>query len=603
MTDRDWKSDYFKQLAAQEQETARWSEVDSLLRRTASRLALATEGLSEELDQRGEALRRALKNSDDVAALQNEFDALSELLSRSDGRGTERRYLAGTDALAELIGRIKWPRSLRKNAQHLRKQLAKTRYPADVVQYVDEVNSLIENVRVECVPPQGGDKPGSKLAALLSRFAVASSPLLPAVRRLLRAVRGKLGLAGPAAEAVDRQLAQVDSLGQAALAQLADELSGLLTQPALSQPSGEPSSGVPPRLNEMLTLLLSQLSLPQSQHQDLADLKNRLQVPLLPGEWPEVLEDIAELVGQMRESVESEKRDLEKFLTQVMLSLQELDVTLQGTVTQHNEAQREGVALSEAFASGVRDITDSMAKVRDVDQLKKVVQARLELIREHMDSFRDSESHRHREQDEQMRLLMNRLHELETETETLRQRVREQRQRALRDPLTGIFNRLAYDERIEQEFLRWKRFRQPLSLMVWDIDHFKKINDQYGHKVGDRVLMAVAQTLAAQIREADFVARYGGEEFVIIATGTAGSDALKLAEKLRDKTSAKKFRYQDQDIPVTLSCGIAEFREGMTPDDVFSVADATLYEAKQAGRNCCRLATDGTGKAPMASVV
>ncbi len=590
MTERDWKSDYFKQLAAQEEQAKRWSEVDDVLRRTAARLALAMQGLSPELDLRSESLRRALKNNADVNALKYELDALSELLSDSERHGSDRRYLAGADALAELIGRITWPRTLRKQASLLRKQLRTSRYPADVRQYLVDLYALVDHVRVDYVAPEAAHSPRSLLTTLLNRIGFKPNALSPALGRLLRLVYERLARAGESDDALERQLEQVELLSTAALARLADQLTALLSETDFSAQNFDSSGWPGPRLSEMLTLLLSQLSLPQDQHRDLETLKQRLQSPVDAEEWPQVLEDIAELVGQMRETVESEKRDLENFLTQVMLSLQELDISLQSTVTQHDVAQREGDALSEAFALGVRDIADSMATVRDVEQLKSVVQKRLDLIRQHMDSFRSAEATRHREQDEQMRSLVNRLHELEAETETLRQRVREQRQRALRDPLTGIFNRLAYDERIEQEFLRWKRFRQPLTLMIWDIDHFKKINDRYGHKVGDRVLIAVAQTLASQIREADFVARYGGEEFVMIATGTAGGDAIRLAEKLREKTSAKTFRYQDQDIPVTLSCGIAEFREGMTPDDVFSIADATLYEAKQAGRNCCRLA-------------
>jgi diguanylate cyclase len=186
-----------------------------------------------------------------------------------------------------------------------------------------------------------------------------------------------------------------------------------------------------------------------------------------------------------------------------------------------------------------------------------------------------------------MRILNERLYHLEQESGRLRERVREQRNKALRDTLTGINNRLAYDERIEIEYSRWKRFKTPVAFMVWDVDSFKAINDTFGHHAGDKVLAAIAKLLVSQIRESDFLARYGGEEFVLIAPGANCEEALNLAEKLRRKVESSQFVHGDDVVPVTVSCGIAEFKEGYTMDQVFEAADNALYQAKVQGRNRC----------------
>jgi diguanylate cyclase len=158
---------------------------------------------------------------------------------------------------------------------------------------------------------------------------------------------------------------------------------------------------------------------------------------------------------------------------------------------------------------------------------------------------------------------------------------------AMIDALTGIPNRAAYDDRIDQEFKRWKRFARPVSILAWDIDRFKAINDAYGHKAGDKVLRVIGQHLARHVRDTDFVGRYGGEEFVMLLVGTAASEARVVAEKIRLEISQLAFHFHEHPVTVTASCGITSFVDTDTPDTVFDRADRALYKAKEAGRNCC----------------
>jgi two-component system cell cycle response regulator len=161
---------------------------------------------------------------------------------------------------------------------------------------------------------------------------------------------------------------------------------------------------------------------------------------------------------------------------------------------------------------------------------------------------------------------------------------------ALCDGLTGVFNRAYFDATIEQETARSLRSQKPLSLLLVDLDHFKKVNDTLGHQAGDRVLAEVAAVLREQSRLSDTVCRYGGEEFAIILPETPRAHAHLVAERIRRRISNLR-----GDVPVTVSIGIncAEKAEDLIPQSLFAGADAALYAAKRNGRNRCEVAERG----------
>ncbi len=154
------------------------------------------------------------------------------------------------------------------------------------------------------------------------------------------------------------------------------------------------------------------------------------------------------------------------------------------------------------------------------------------------------------------------------------------------DGLTGAANKRRLAEFLGREFLRARRHHRPLSVAILDIDHFKDINDTYGHLAGDRILRELAQRLLRRIRRDELLARYGGEEFVVVLPETTKQGALHLAEDLRRMVAVEPFEYSDASIPVTVSIGVAQLRPDMhEPDDLLEVADRCLYEAKRTGRN------------------
>jgi len=174
---------------------------------------------------------------------------------------------------------------------------------------------------------------------------------------------------------------------------------------------------------------------------------------------------------------------------------------------------------------------------------------------------------------------------MEQDSSQLKKQVRSAREEAYRDALTDVNNRRGFDIKMDQEFVRWQRYEYPMSLIMLDIDFFKKINDTYGHQAGDKVLAVVGRLLKNQTREIDIVGRYGGEEFIILLPETGRTSARGVAEKIRQSVEKKGFHSEGKRVPMTLSCGIASFEQGEKPGDVIKRADKALYEAKSNGRN------------------
>jgi len=168
-------------------------------------------------------------------------------------------------------------------------------------------------------------------------------------------------------------------------------------------------------------------------------------------------------------------------------------------------------------------------------------------------------------------------------------RAREMARRADTDALTGVLNRMGFNEAMSRELSRARRYQQALSVAILDIDHFKKVNDEFGHPVGDQVLVRTANLLSSCVRESDTVARWGGEEFAVIAPATTEQGAASLAEKLRSIMAATHLGPKEA---VTASFGVAELGPDDTVDTLLQRADAALYRAKQTGRNrVCRAGT------------
>lgn len=156
---------------------------------------------------------------------------------------------------------------------------------------------------------------------------------------------------------------------------------------------------------------------------------------------------------------------------------------------------------------------------------------------------------------------------------------------AMTDSMTGLYNRRHMMDVIDYEVVRQKRSATPLSLIIADIDHFKSINDRYGHETGDAVLIAVSQLIRNSIREQDSASRWGGEEFLLALPDTGLDQAILIAQRIRDMVAANPISVDRQTISTSMTLGVAAYQSGETASKAIARADALLYEGKKAGRN------------------
>ena len=199
----------------------------------------------------------------------------------------------------------------------------------------------------------------------------------------------------------------------------------------------------------------------------------------------------------------------------------------------------------------------------------------------HLMVFRDiTES---KQVEKRLRYVNDRLQGQLIEIGLLQSKLREQ---AIRDPLTNIFNRRYLDETLDRELSRAAREDYPVCVIMVDIDHFKRVNDTHGHEAGDLVLKAMAATLSHHCRRGDFACRYGGEEFVVVLPNITLETAYARAEDLRTSLNQLSVPYEEHNLSVTISMGIAGFPEnGQTRDTLLRAADQAMYAAKEAGRD------------------
>jgi len=295
---------------------------------------------------------------------------------------------------------------------------------------------------------------------------------------------------------------------------------------------------------------------------------------------------LAGLIDALPSQLQQEKDEVAQCLVTLGDRLHELFQQISQAAELEAVASSETAALDQSVAAEVHRLEANIDENQALGELGAHLHTRLEAITDQVHRYREQEQQRLAELRHQNDTLHDRVAGLENEVGRLRTGLSAQRQRIITDALTGLNNRFAYDERLTQELARWQRYQAPLSLLLCDIDHFKKVNDTLGHHAGDEVLKSVADLLASALRKADFIARYGGEEFVVLLSGVAPDRAAMVAEKLRQRVAGAVIDLGSTTLKVTVSCGYATLEKtGESSSTLFERADQALYRAKRGGRN------------------
>lgn len=349
--------------------------------------------------------------------------------------------------------------------------------------------------------------------------------------------------------------------------------------PATPEPS---YSSVATHIEETLLGLLDDLTLPEHHRPQAQAMRARLAKGL---NWYELLPILDDLAVLMLAISDGGQHEFEVYLKQLNERLESFQSNLQTASEGHADSRSVSRDMQSQLREQVDGLQSSVQGAADLSSLKQVLENRLEGLLGTMDQHQQQRDEREQEVAARLQGLASRVATMEQEAQVFRVHLEEQRQKALVDPLTALPNRAAWSERLEQEVGLWQKNRNELLLGMLDLDHFKRINDNYGHLAGDKVLKIIANELRKRLRPSDFIARFGGEEFVLLIPDTSMVEGLALMDKLRKAIEACPFHFKGEPVTITVSMGISAFRAGERSESVLKRADQALYRAKDEGRN------------------
>lgn len=336
------------------------------------------------------------------------------------------------------------------------------------------------------------------------------------------------------------------------------------------------------RVGELLEQLRRQVTLEPEADERAKYLQDHL---VTSDDWEELREGLSGVAELVIAALTRSQREFEGFLRRLDDRLQ----ALQQHFSEQQTAQTSRKTASRELEEEIReelDVFSRRAKASgSLEELKGSVAGHLSNVSRAVSLYREREAEREAVLTRQLKTMQEKLAAVEAHSEQMSEQLQQERSRAITDLLTGLPNRQAWEERLELEYNRWLRYGHPLSVVVLDIDHFKRVNDSYGHKAGDRVLQLVAGALRERFRNTDFIARYGGEEFVVLLPDTSLQNAALVLNDVREHIAKLPFHFRAEPVSVTFSAGVTQFADDEHLEEAFERADQALYKAKDAGRN------------------
>ena len=624
-----WKEKYLKSIEQQEKLERRWDARLDLLRRGLVRSTLAAEGSDKVVDACMKEMREVIRSDNMDAGLAGLIPRLEKAVLDSEQR-RETRMNQVSDALAALVGQLQGlplpsdiSRPLKKLAKKLDGGVAQSR---DLPPLLGELSGL-QGLALSALGKQADEaRPGFLQRLFGSReddpqgepvpMPVAEAPQavqasteapqrddVDALQPLSASAAEAIGLpepdlevSGPALiETIETSAAQPPQDDAPELgADVSEPLAEAQPAPTLEETFGEdgpyalpyavepPYSQVAAHIEKTLIGLLDDLSLPERHKAQALEMRERVARGL---NWYELIPVLDDLAVLMLAITDSGQHEFETYLQQLNERLEGFQSHLHEASAGHADNSFAARELDTQLREHVDGLQTSVQGAADVDSLKHILENRLEGLLVTMDEHKHERDRREQELAGRLQGLSERVANMEHEALGYREHLEEQRQKALLDPLTGLPNRAAWSERVEREMVEWQENGGHLAMAILDLDHFKRINDSYGHLAGDKVLKIVADQLRKRLQGRDFIARFGGEEFVLLLPQRSPAAAAQVAEVMRATVEACPFHFKGERVVITTSIGLAAFRSGERADQVLKRADAALYRAKEQGRN------------------
>jgi diguanylate cyclase len=325
---------------------------------------------------------------------------------------------------------------------------------------------------------------------------------------------------------------------------------------------------------------------------DLSSIRDSLNNKIHDDGAVDWLDSPLEIIKKYIHSLSIRNRGLEDFIKQTMSYLSNTELNMTSEFTSQKKKLDDDSEINNNLSSSVNAIGQNISSTEDLSHIKSFVMGKIENINRVIETKRENDMNRLKETEKTLAEMSSRMSEIKQEADAIRKKSDEIEYDAIRDALTGLYNRKAYDQRMAETIADVNRYDVTISLMICDIDFFKNINDTHGHKVGDLALKKLASLLKERLRINDIITRYGGEEFVVLLPHTDIDGAQIAGEGIRSYIDKASFSYKGQKIPLTISVGVSQFRKGDDKNSVFERADKALYLAKQSGRNVVKTELD-----------
>lgn len=303
-------------------------------------------------------------------------------------------------------------------------------------------------------------------------------------------------------------------------------------------------------------------------------------------DFAELRKDILDLLHSYMATVAEDRSTAAEFIKDIGRKLVEVEIDLVKFFDFTDDVFTSNSRFGNSLIDDLNDLETSLGFSHKIDELKEVVNAKLALIKKAVQKKNEADQGFKSSLDSDIGRLKAEFEQLKSEATAARQQAERFEKEMFTDPLTGASNRRFYDKRIKDEFERYLRYRRTFSTMILDVDHFKSVNDTYGHATGDTCLKEVIKRVSPLLRGNDTLARFGGEEFVIILPETEADGAREAGEKLRKAVEKIEFVHREDTFRITISLGVTStMPDDKSPVDLFNRMDMALYDAKKSGRN------------------
>jgi diguanylate cyclase len=565
--DNDWKHKYQVTVKELDVKEGEWQALEEILRKAISRLSVAGRGIDNALDQQLKNIQQFSRKKQDKKLLES-LEKLTNIIASLDGDypppGTSSPAINSFEPSSVLLEMLQDIKLGQKQTSALKKVCA------------DLLRLIAKGTDLRSIEPQV-----ALLSQIINNGLIVATNTPCIVQPFLFQLVSLLELNDDNQQKIGLQLELKGELTDHQLQNLADIINSQLSDTTELEGT---KTGVP--IDVIICSLLERLAIVQGASSEIDKIQTKIEKGIANAEWPDTLNDIVNSVSLALQKLSDEKSELENFILTVTEQLGNITNVITKDFDEQASGWSDTLSLQKLVQSGIVTIKENVNVVQDITQLKAAVGDNIDSIRDGVESFLLRANQRFDATETHKEELSNKIAHMEQETAKLQQKLAKNRKKLLYDTLTGVHSRLAYNEQIIRELSRWDRYGTPFSYAILDIDHFKQVNDKYGHNAGDKALRLIAQLMQKQIRKSDTLFRIGGEEFVLLLTNTSLAKAEPLITKLRHGVAESGFHFKQERVELTLSAGITEATAEDSIQSIYERADAALYKAKDAGRNC-----------------